>query len=82
MARLTGFDWVTLILLIVGGLNWLLVGLFRYDLVAAIFGTMSPLARVIYIVVGLTAVYIATISSRLVRRERPDRPVTTTTRVP
>jgi uncharacterized membrane protein YuzA (DUF378 family) len=48
---------ITLILLIVGGLNWGLVGLLDFDLVAAIFGDMSPLSRAVYALVGLAAVY-------------------------
>jgi uncharacterized protein len=48
---------VTLVLLIVGGLNWGLVGLFGFDLVAAIFGAGSALARVVYILVGISAVW-------------------------
>lgn len=49
---------IALTLLIVGGLNWLLVGLFRYDLVAAIFGGAdSALARLIYVIVGICAIY-------------------------
>lgn len=49
---------VALTLLIVGGLNWLLVGLFKFDLVASIFGGQSSLfSRIIYIVVGLCAIY-------------------------
>ncbi|MCG5485525.1 MAG: DUF378 domain-containing protein [Sinorhizobium meliloti] len=48
---------LTLILLIVGGLNWGLVGLFSFDLVAAIFGTGSGLARVVYTLVGLSAAW-------------------------
>lgn len=47
----------TLILLIVGGLNWGLVGLFSFDLVAAIFGAGSGLARIVYILVGLSAAW-------------------------
>jgi uncharacterized membrane protein YuzA (DUF378 family) len=47
---------VTLVLLIVGGLNWGLVGLFEFDLVAAIFGEMSALSRLVYVLVGLSAV--------------------------
>jgi uncharacterized membrane protein YuzA (DUF378 family) len=59
---------VTLILLIVGGLNWGLIGLFGFDLVAAIFGAGSALARVIYGLVGLSAVWQAIgISSALSR---------------
>jgi uncharacterized membrane protein YuzA (DUF378 family) len=48
---------LTLVLLIVGGLNWGLVGLFSFDLVAALFGTGSALARTVYIVVALSAVW-------------------------
>jgi uncharacterized protein len=49
---------VALILLIVGGLNWGLVGLFQFDLVATIFGgATSALARIVYILVGLAAIY-------------------------
>lgn len=48
---------VTLILVIVGGLNWGLVGFADFDLVAAIFGDGSMLARAVYALVGLSAVY-------------------------
>ena len=48
---------VTLVLLIVGGLNWGLVGLLDFDLVAAIFGEMSPLSRIVYLLVGLSALW-------------------------
>ena len=48
---------LTLVLLIVGGLNWLLVGLFGFDLVAALFGEMSPLSRIVYTLVGLSALW-------------------------
>jgi uncharacterized protein len=48
---------VTLLLLIVGGLNWGLVGLFGFDLVAAIFGDGSALSRIVYILVGLSALW-------------------------
>lgn len=49
---------ITLFLIIVGGLNWLLVGLFQFDLVAGIFGGQSAmLARAVYILVGLSAVW-------------------------
>jgi uncharacterized membrane protein YuzA (DUF378 family) len=48
---------VTLLLVIVGGLNWGLMGLFSFDLVAAIFGSGSALSRLVYILVGLSAVW-------------------------
>jgi uncharacterized membrane protein YuzA (DUF378 family) len=48
---------LTLILVIVGGLNWGLVGLVGFDLVAAIFGAGSMLSRLVYILVGLSAAW-------------------------
>ena len=48
---------ITLVLLIVGGLNWGLVGLFNFDLVATLFGEMSPLSRIVYVLVGLSALW-------------------------
>ncbi len=60
-----GLNVITLVLLIVGGLNWGLVGLFSFDLVAALFGEMSTLSRIVYVLVGLSAVYqAATLASR------------------
>ncbi len=48
---------IALILLIVGGLNWGLVGAVGFDLVAAIFGDASPLARIVYLLVGASALW-------------------------
>lgn len=50
-------DVIAAILVVIGGLNWGLVGLFNFDLVATIFGEMSALSRIVYILVGLSAVY-------------------------
>lgn len=50
---------VGIILLVIGGLNWGLVGLFNFDLVAFLFGTSSVLSRIIYVVVGLAALGVA-----------------------
>jgi uncharacterized protein len=58
---------VALVLLVVGGLNWALVGLFNLDLVAAIFGEMSTPSRVVYVIVGLAAIYALTLLPRLSR---------------
>jgi uncharacterized membrane protein YuzA (DUF378 family) len=44
-------------LVIVGGLNWGLVGFAQFDLVAAIFGAGSPAARIVYVLVGIAALY-------------------------
>lgn len=62
---MTTMNWIALILLIVGGLNWLLVGAFEFDLVAALFGEMSALSRIIYVLVGLAAIYALIVSPRL-----------------
>jgi uncharacterized protein len=52
------FNSIALALLIVGGLNWLLVGLFKFDLVAALFGGQGAvLSRIIYVIVGICAIY-------------------------
>ena len=58
----TGFtphplDWIAPVLMIVGALNWGLVGAFNFDLVAALFGHMTMASRIAYILVGLAAMY-------------------------
>lgn len=53
---------IAIILVIIGALNWLLVGLFGFDLVASIFangfGTLSALSRIVYILVGISGVWL------------------------
>jgi uncharacterized membrane protein YuzA (DUF378 family) len=65
---LSAMDWIAMILLIIGGLNWGLVGAFDFDLVAAIFGPMTLLSRLIYVLVGLAALYAIYMTVRLGRR--------------
>ncbi len=49
---------ITLILIIIGGVNWGLVGFFNFDLVAAIFGGQTAaLSKIVYILVGLSALW-------------------------
>ena len=51
-------DLTALILVIVGGINWLLVGLFQFDLVATLFGGQTAIiSKIVYILVGLSALY-------------------------
>jgi hypothetical protein len=52
-------DTIFAVLLVIGGLNWGLVGLFSFDLVRAILGDMTLLSRVVYILVGVGALYQA-----------------------
>lgn len=49
---------IALILLIIGGLNWGLVGFFNFDLVKTIFGDMSIISRIVYALVGISALYV------------------------
>jgi len=55
-------DRLALILVIVGALNWLLVGLFKFDLVATIFGGQTSfLSRTVYVLVGLSGIWSITL---------------------
>lgn len=47
---------IALTLVIVGALNWLLIGLFNFDLVATLFGNMSILSRIVYSLVGISGI--------------------------
>ena len=48
--------YIALTLVIIGALNWLLIGLFNFDLVATLFGTMSVLSRIVYVLVGISGI--------------------------
>lgn len=50
--------WVAFALVVIGALNWGLIGFFEFDLVGAIFGEMSALSRIIYDLVGLSGLYL------------------------
>lgn len=58
--------WIALVLVIVGAVNWGLVGLFQFDLVATLFGGQSAtLSRVVYALVGLSGIVVAATSAAL-----------------
>jgi len=64
-------DRVSLILVIIGALNWLLVGLFQFDLVAAIFGGQASVwARIIYSLVGLAGIWCISLFGKIHRDKR------------
>jgi uncharacterized membrane protein YuzA (DUF378 family) len=65
MKKLNAVDWVAFVLLGVGGLNWGLVGLLNFDLVATIFGDMTVISRIVYSLVGFSAVYVLFITPNL-----------------
>lgn len=59
-------DWIAFLLVIIGGLNWGLVGFFEYDLVASLFGGMDAMvARVVYSLVGLSALYMVFMAPKM-----------------
>lgn len=58
MKKMNVLDWVALIILALGGLNWGLVGLFEYDIIANVFGDLSTVSKAIYVLVGAAAVYM------------------------
>ncbi len=55
---MNGMYKVAMIILLIGGINWGLVGIFNFDLFAAISGDMSALSRLIYVIVGVSAIYL------------------------
>lgn len=67
MKKFSVLDWIAFILMVIGGLNWGLVGLFRFDLVETIFG-MGIIADIVYVLVGLSALYLLVTMGSLGRR--------------
>lgn len=65
MRKLNILDWLTMILVVIGGLNWGLVGILKFDLVATIFGEMSSISRVVYTLVGLSAIYVIYLATQI-----------------
>ena len=56
---------ITLTLVIIGAINWLLVGLFKFNLVDAIFGSLSAITRIIYILVGISGLWAISFFSKI-----------------
>ncbi|MDO4292788.1 MAG: DUF378 domain-containing protein [Eubacteriales bacterium] len=60
-------DYIALIVVFIGAVNWGLVGLFRLDLVKTIFGDMSMVSRIVYVLVGICGIYLLTFLGRVNR---------------
>ena len=58
-------DYIVLVLVIIGAINWGLVGFFGLDLVAFLFGSMSVLSRIIYAVIGTCGLYAISFCGRI-----------------
>ena len=59
------FDNTALTLVIIGALNWLLVGIFKLDIVAVIFGNLTWLSRFVYTFIGLCGLYLISLYGRI-----------------
>ena len=57
--------YIALTLVIIGAINWLLIGLFSFDLVATLFGTMSVFSRIVYSLVGIAGIISIGLYSRI-----------------
>jgi uncharacterized membrane protein YuzA (DUF378 family) len=67
-AAMNAIDYIAMVLLIIGGLNWGMVALFNVDVVATLFGAGSALTRLVYVVVGLAALYSIYTTAKLSTR--------------
>ncbi len=71
--KLNLIDWVAYSLTVIGGLNWGLVGLFESNLVDEIFGVDSSASRIIYTLVGLSALYLLFMVAKFMSVHMDDR---------
>ena len=67
--KMNALDWIAWILVIVGGLNWGLVGALQFNLVDAIFGVGSTASMVVYVLVGLSALWMI-ISALMMKKKK------------
>ena len=60
-----GLDYTALAIVIIGAVNWGLIGFFRFDLVAFLFGNLSWFSRIVYAIVGLCGLYLISLYGRI-----------------
>lgn len=60
-----GMDYTALTLVIIGAINWGLIGIFKLDLVNLLFGNMTWISRIIYTLVGLSGLYLLSLYGRV-----------------
>lgn len=68
MSKLNTWDWIAIVLVIIGAINWGLVGLLGLDVVAAIFGVATTLSAIVYIIVGLAGLYMIYTATKMGNR--------------
>lgn len=59
------FDYIVLTLVIIGAINWGLIGFFKFDLVVFLFGEMTWISRIIYAIIGLCGLYTISLFGRI-----------------
>jgi uncharacterized protein len=64
-SAMSAIDYIAMALLIIGGLNWAMVGLFNVDMVASLFGQGSSLTRLVYLLVGVAALYAIYLAAKM-----------------
>lgn len=69
-SAMSALDYLAMALLIIGGLNWGMVGLFDVDMVATLFGPGSALTRVVYVLVGIAALYSVVTMAKMAGSKR------------
>ncbi len=62
--------WIAWVLVVIGGLNWGLYGLFDFDLVETIFGTMSVASRIVYTLVGISAIVLIVYKAKKMMKKK------------
>ena len=60
-----GLDYTILLIVIIGAVNWGLIGFFKFDLIAFLFGDMSWISRIIYALVGIAGLYMVSMFGRV-----------------
>lgn len=68
MGQLGFIDWVAIILVVIGGLNWGLIGLFGFNFIGALIGDITWLLRLVYILVGIASIYFVAIAAQLKKK--------------
>ena len=74
--KLSGVTWAAIALVIIGAINWGLIGLFNFNLVAAIFGDFTALTRIVYVLVAVGGLYMIVDAARLREQTRHPRAAT------
>ena len=67
--KMKTIDYIALVLVVIGAINWGLVGILDFDLVRVLFGDMSILSRIIYIVIGVAGLYSLSFFGRIATNE-------------